>query len=167
MFRHLLSAAMLAVVVLVPPGAKGEDLHRNNPDPAPELALSPKLRGALRAEMAGLKAGIAELSVALAGGEWDKAAERAGRIRDSYILKQRLSRGELEQLERSLPADFLDMDERFHRHAGRLASAAHMQDHELAVFYFARMLEACGSCHVRYATHTFPGYRSPPAPHAH
>jgi hypothetical protein len=134
----------------------------------PALKLAPKLRAALLAEMAGLKAGVAELSVSLANGEWEKAAERATRIRDSYIMKQKLSRAELEQLERSLPADFIVMDERFHRHAEGLAQAAHRQDHELAVFYFAKMLEGCGSCHASYAAHTFPGYRrTESAPHAH
>ena len=134
----------------------------------PVLNLTPKLRAALVAEMAGLKAGVAELSVSLANGEWEKTAQRATRIRDSYIMKQKLSRAELEQLERSLPADFAAMDQRFHRHAEGLAHAAHMQDHELAVFYFAKMLEGCGSCHANYATHSFPGYRrTEPAPHAH
>jgi cytochrome c556 len=134
----------------------------------PALTLSPKLRAALLAEMAGLKAGVAELSVSLANGEWDKTAERATRIRDSYIMKQKLSRAELEQLERSLPADFVAMDQRFHRHAEGLAQAAHRQDHELAVFYFSKMLEGCGSCHASYAAHTFPGYRrTQPAPHTH
>jgi hypothetical protein len=134
----------------------------------PALTLSPKLRAALLAEMAGLKTGVAELSVSLANGEWEKAAERATRIRDNYIMKQKLSRAELEQLERSLPADFVAMDQRFHRHAEGLAQAAHGRDHELAVFYFAKMLEGCGSCHAGYATHAFPGYRrTAPAPHAH
>ena len=134
----------------------------------PVLKLTPKLRAALLAEMAGLKTGIAELSVSLAGGEWEQTAQRAALIRDSYIMKQKLSRAELEQLEHSLPADFVAMDQRFHRHAEGLAQAAHRQDHELAVFYFAKMLEGCGSCHARYATHSFPGYRrTQPAPHAH
>lgn len=134
----------------------------------PTLKLTPKLRAALLAEMAGLKTGVAELSVSLASGDWEKTAERAARIRDSYIMKQKLSRAELEQLERSLPADFVVMDQRFHRHAEGLVQAAHRQDHELAVFYYAKMLEGCGSCHARYAAHTFPGYRRQvPAPHVH
>jgi hypothetical protein len=134
----------------------------------PALTLSPKLRAALLAEMAGLRVGVAELSVSLANGEWEKTAERATRIRDSYIMKQKLSPAELKQLEHSLPADFVAMDEGFHRHAEGLAHAAHGQNHELAVFYFAKMLEGCGNCHASYAAHTFPGYRrTQPAPHAH
>jgi len=132
------------------------------------LTLAPTLRAALVAEMAGLKTGVADISVFLASGEWDKAAERATRIRDSYIMKQKLSPADLEQLERSLPPDFVAMDERFHQHAEGLAQAARKRDQELAVFYFSRMLEGCGGCHARYATHTFPGYRATePAPRAH
>src|SRR4030065_502157 len=88
----------------------------------PALTLSPKLRAALLAEMAGLKTGIAELSVSLANGEWDKAAQRAALIRDSYIMKQKLSRAELEQLEHSLPADFVAIDQRSEEHTSALQS---------------------------------------------
>jgi len=160
---------LLAASITTPLAAMAEVRHTaTTRGQAPVLALTPKLRTALVAEMAGIKAGVAELSVSLASGEWDKTAERATRIRDSYIMKQKLSRAELEQLERSLPADFLAMDGRFHQHAEGLAHAAHMQDHELAVFYFSKMLEGCGSCHARYATHTFPGFRrAEPATHTH
>lgn len=126
---------------------------------APILPLSPKLRGALVAEMAGVKEGVAELSGALATGEWDKAAGRAARIRDSYIMKQQLSRAELEQLERALPADFAEMDDVFHRRAEGLRRAAGEKNYELAVFYFSKMMEACGGCHARYATHVLPGFK--------
>ncbi len=135
---------------------------------APVLTLTPTLRAALTAEMAGIRADMAEISASLASGEWKKTARGATRIRDSYIMKQKLSRAELEQLERSLPAEFMAMDERFHRQADGLAQAAHAQDHELAVFYYSKMLESCGSCHASYATHSFPGFRrARPAAHAH
>lgn len=132
------------------------------------LALSPKLRAALIAEMAALKGGATELSVSLATGEWDKAARVAERMRDSYILKQQLSAEEREQLHRVLPAEFLALDERFHRHADALARAAADRDHELALFYFSRMMEGCVACHARYAAHTLKGF-APAAsrPHAH
>lgn len=125
----------------------------------PVLALSPKLRAALVAEMAGVKEGVAELSASLAMGEWDAAARRAERIRDSYIMKQKLSRSELEELERALPADFAKMDDAFHRHAEGLAHAAKARNHELAVFYFSKMMEGCGACHARYATHALKGFK--------
>ena len=160
MLRKITIATVLGAALAMPPaGMTGERHAVPAAGAAPVLKLAPKLRAALLAEMAGLKTGVAELSVSLAGGEWEKTAQRATRIRNSYIMKQKLSRAELEQLERSLPADFAAMDQRFHRHAEGLAQAAHKQDHELAVFYFAKMLEGCGSCHAHYAAHSFPGYR--------
>jgi hypothetical protein len=135
----------------------------------PALELSPKLRGALVAEMAGLKEGVAELTGALATGDWSRAGKRALAIRDSYILKQKLSRAELAELDHALPPDFQDMDARFHRYAEALAHAAEQHDGELAGFYLGRMIEGCIGCHTRYATHTLTGFKAgaPAAGHAH
>ena len=123
------------------------------------LPLSPKLRSALVAEMVGVKAGVAELSGLIAMGEWQAAAQHAENIRDSYIMKQKLSRAELEELERSLPADFVEMDSQFHRHADGLARASLEHNYELEVFYFSKMMEGCGACHARYATDVFDGFK--------
>lgn len=135
----------------------------------PELKLSPKLRGALVAEMAGLKTGTAELTGALATGDWSRARQRALAIRDSTILKQKLSRAELAELEHALPADFQERDARFHRHAEALAHAAENHDGELAGFYLGRMIEGCIGCHARYAGHALPGFKAgtPAAGHGH
>lgn len=135
----------------------------------PVLKLSPKLRAALVAEMAGLKEGSAELAATLATGDWARASQRALKMRDSYILKQKLTRAELAELEHALPREFAEMDARFHRHAEALAHAAERRDAELSAFYFFRMLDGCMSCHTRYATHVLPGFAAPaPAPaHAH
>jgi len=135
----------------------------------PDLKLSPKLRGALVAEMTGLKTGVAELTGSLATGDWPRARQRALTIRDSYILKQKLSRAELAELEHALPPEFQELDARFHRHAEALALAAENHDGELAGFYFGRMIEGCIGCHARYATHTLPGFKAgtPATGHAH
>jgi len=155
--RHVIG--MLMVMLSASVWAAGE----------PVLKLSPKLRGALVAEMAGLKEGMADLTGALATGDWPRASKRALAIRDSYILKQKLTRDELEELEHALPQDFQDMDVRFHRHAEALAQAAERHDGELAGFYLGRMIDGCVSCHTRYATHTLPGFSmgAPAAGHAH
>lgn len=154
---------VLGIVVTGVLAALSVALAQDHPAPkavgAPALPLSPKLHAALVAEMAGVKEGVAELSASLAMGEWEAAARRAERIRDSYILKQKLTPAELEELERALPADFAERDEAFHRHAEGLAHAAKARNYELAVFYFSKMMEGCGSCHARYATHVFKGFR--------
>ena len=126
---------------------------------ASALPLSAKHRAALIAEMLGVKAGVAELSGSIAMGDWKAAAQQAERIRDSYIMKQKLSSEELEQLEHALPADFIEKDSEFHRHADGLAHAARAHDYELEVFYFSKMMEGCGACHARYATDVFKGFK--------
>ncbi len=168
MFKKSFVAVLLAASVAVPLTGSSAEPHADAAkDKAPVLALTPKLRGALVAEMAGLKGGIAELTVALSSGEWDKLARRAERIRDSYIMKQKLSAEEMTQLHRALPAEFLEFDERFHRHAELLAHAAQQHDGELAVFYLSRMTEGCVHCHARYATHVFKGFRPAAETHTH
>ncbi len=167
MFKRSIAIVLLTASIAVPlTGSSAEPQADATKDKAPVLALTPKLRGALVAEMAGLKGDIAELVVALAAGEWDKLARSAERIRDSYIMKQKLSAEEMAQLHRALPAEFLELDERFHRHAESLAHAAQRHDGELAVFYLSRMTEGCVNCHARYSTHVFKGLR-PVAETAH
>ncbi|OGI43462.1 MAG: hypothetical protein A2150_03385 [Candidatus Muproteobacteria bacterium RBG_16_64_11] len=169
MLKRSIAVVLLAGAIAGPStGSSAEPQAGATKDMAPVLALTPKLRGALVAEMAGLKGGIAELAVALAAGEWDKLARRAERIRDSYIMKQKLSAEEMSQLHRALPAEFLELDERFHRHAESLAHAAQQHDGELAAFYLFRMTEGCVNCHARYATHVLKGFRrATETPHTH
>lgn len=126
---------------------------------APVLPLSANHRAALIAEMLGLKTGVAELSGSIAMGQWTATAAQARRIRDSYIMKQKLTIAELEKLEHALPADFIEKDSQFHRHADGLAHAAMEHNYELEVFYFSKMMEGCGACHARYATHVFKGFK--------
>lgn len=126
---------------------------------APVLPLSTKHRAALMAEMLGVKAGVAELSGTIAMGEWKATAQHAERIRDSYIMTQSLTKAEIEQLESALPADFIEKDGQFHRHADGLAQAALAHNYELEVFYFSKMMEGCGACHARYATHVFKTFK--------
>lgn len=169
MFGKSLIAALFIASMVIPLEGMSETRQAvASGNKAPVLALSPKLRAALVAEMAGIKEELAVLAPAIAMGDWDVATKRAERIRDSYIMKQKLSRADLEELERALPPDFAEMDARFHRHAEGLAHAAATQNHELSVFYLSRMLEGCGSCHARYATHVLKGFKQPePAGHGH
>jgi hypothetical protein len=132
--------------------------HMTTDKYSPTLDLPSKLRTALVAEMVGLREGVADIAVKLASGEWEAVANRAMRIRDSFIMKQKLSHEELAHLEHALPTEFLVLDEQFHRHADSLAKAAHGRDGELATFYYYKMTEGCVGCHARYATHTFKGF---------
>ncbi len=125
------------------------------------VALPPKLRATLIAEMVGLKQGVADLAGSLSTGEWSSAAKTAGAIRDSYILRQALSASDLRELESILPPAFAELDAQLHEHADALADAAEQHNAELTVFYYGKLLDGCQSCHRRYAIHTLPGFAVP------
>ncbi len=148
----VVAAALLAITTAAAPPAP-------QPQPKNGPALPPQLRGALMDEMIAVRDGIAEIAASLGSGEWETAAHRAERIRDSFILKQKLANTELEALERGLPRDFLERDANFHADADGLARAARAKDYKLAVFYFSQMLSGCADCHMRYAADTLSGFR--------
>lgn len=151
-----------------PPHAPGAEPTARVPVAGPVLDLPVALREALLAEMAGLRERVAALAAQLATGEWTQAAETARQVRDSYIMKQKLSDAELEALGRVLPAQFAALDARFHRHAEGLAHAAEARESELALYYLGKMLEGCQQCHSLYATHTLTGFEAPrPEAHRH
>jgi hypothetical protein len=124
--------------------------------PAGIQALSAPLREALSQEMIALQSGMMTIIPAFASGDWAEVAATARRMEQSYILKQALSAGQLEELHALLPADFLELDAQFHYLAGMLDHAASNRKPELAAFYFSRMLEACAACHSQHAAEKFP-----------
>ena len=96
------------------------------------------------------------LVAAIISGNWDQASDIGSKIHDSYILKQKLTKAQAEELHRTLPVSFQEMDQVLHRYAAKLARAAKNKNAELTVFYFYKMTDACLGCHTRYATHRFP-----------
>lgn len=160
MFRRTATGIVIAAVIAALSLVQAQDQVAPQTANAPVLPLSAKHRAALIAEMLGVKAGVAELSGSIAMGEWKATAQQAERIRDSYIMKQKLTSAELEELEHALPADFIDKDSEFHHHADGLAQAAAAHNYELEVFYYSKMMDGCGGCHTRYATHVFKGFES-------
>lgn len=145
----------LLVVAGFSPAVESQEAHHEG------IELSATLHEALAAEMAAIDAGISSLATSIARGDWPTVRSESQRIHDSFILKQELSEAELEELHRSLPAGFLALDARFHQHAKQLAHVAEEGDGELAVFYFAKLIEGCVDCHTTYAAEAFPGLASP------
>ena len=119
--------------------------------------LSPELQELLRKEMLLLRDGMCGLSTEIQQGGWESAAEIAGKMRDSFILKKSLTADQKKELTTKLPPEFVHLDRRFHETAGKLVHAAHKRDVELSIFYQARMLEACTNCHAQFAPVRFPG----------
>jgi hypothetical protein len=127
--------------------------------------LSPELRAAFIAEMQNLDSCLQRAVSAVARADWVAAERTAAEIKDSFILKQRLSAAQLAELDKVLPAPFLALDRRFHEQAERLAAAAKSADAELAAFSTYKLTEACVSCHAQYAQHRFPGLAAPDSVH--
>jgi len=120
------------------------------------VELSAELHRALITEMVAIDAAISSLASSIARGDWPAIRRESQKIHDSFILQQKLSEAELEELHQSLPPGFLELDSRFHQHAQQLAHVAEQGDSELAVFYFTKLVEGCIECHATYAADSFP-----------
>ena len=161
--RRSIAVVAAIVVSLVVTGA---GVAQESPAPPaswqiPTVKLSTTQRGALDAEMRGRKDGVVQISVAIVQGDWELGAETAARMRDRSIMKGRLTRKQIEELDRSLPAALVKADERLRQDADALGRAMKARNGDLAVSHFSKMLRACVGCHVLYATHVFRGF--PPA----
>ena len=128
----------------------------------PIQKLSPELRGLFRDEMVALQGAMLELVPAIVSGDTEATARLAERMRAGYVLAQRLTDAQRDELERMLPAAFVERDGEFHELAGGLADAAREHRASLVPFYFYKLTESCAGCHARYAAHRFPGYAKPP-----
>ena len=119
-------------------------------------SLSPEIRELLSKEMLLVQEGMMEIIPAYSEGNTIEIASIAKQIKESFILKQKLTKEQRQELHSKLPAKFLELDERFHYNAGMLEHAADMKKHELIGFYFSQLSEACAGCHSQYAMHRFP-----------
>lgn len=153
-------AILLVTIVSAPVSAGYEQTHKRlHQPPTASQKLSPRLRQLLIKEMLALQKGMKLLVAAIISGNWDKASDIGSKIHDSYILKQKLTKAQAEELHRTLPVSFQEMDQALHQYAAKLAQAAKNKNAELTVFYFYKMTDACLGCHTRYATHRFPHLR--------
>ena len=124
-----------------------------------EFHLSHDLKELLNQEMNGIQAGMMKIIPAIAAGDWETIAGIAKNINDSFILKQKLTQKQIEELHHSLPAGFIEIDQNFHSTAEKLAHSAHQQDAELVNFYFYKLHNQCTQCHSKYATERFPNLK--------
>jgi len=123
-----------------------------------EVLLSTDLRSLLNQEMGLIQQGVMDMVPAIAAGKWDKVSAIGQKIKESFILKQKLTDAQIEELHRVLPQQFIEMDMDFHKSAGMLAHAAEMKNADVVNFYFYKMNAACVSCHGKYAAERFPGF---------
>ena len=160
MVSHKLSRLLIAICLFVPLQALAEDIapHGSDASSNQALRLSPELREILVAEMLAVQDGMKSLIPAISSGNWHAIAEIGRKIHDSYIMKQKLSKSQVEELHRSLPVGFLELDHSFHHFAGMLAHAAEQKNADVVNFYFFKLNEACVTCHAKFAAHRFPGF---------
>jgi hypothetical protein len=163
------TAVITAAIVLAGPwqAAAEPENHGQETLASGVQALSAPLREALSQEMVQLQSGMMALIPAFVSGDWTLVAETATQMDESYILKQALTSEQLDELHHGLPPEFLELDAEFHYFAGMLSHAAANRKAELAAFYYSRMLEACHSCHAKFALEKFPALARPDDAPAH
>ena len=125
-----------------------------------EIRFSPELKQLLIEEMVAIQEGMMALIPAISSGDWRAIVEIGTKLHDSYIMKQKLSKSQIEEFHHSLPTAFQELDHSFHHSAGMLAHAAETKNADVVNFYFFKLTETCVSCHSRFATHRFPGFVS-------
>jgi len=154
--KNIICLALL--VVVLPVMSFGEEQHKQQEgDTAQGVeALSQDLRDLLSQEMVALQDGMMSIIPAYASGNWDEIAVTAGKIKNSYIIKQRLSESQKKELHAVLPPEFIENDQKFHYFSGMLAHAAKNKKVELINFYFSEMNALCVECHSKYAVRRFP-----------
>jgi len=122
-----------------------------------EIHLSAGLHQLLNEEMAAIESGMQALIPNISSGEWETVASIAQNISDSFIMKQKLTVAQKEELHQALPPLFIEMDQDFHASAAMLAHAAGMKNADVVNFYFFKLTNACVACHTKFAAQRFPG----------
>jgi hypothetical protein len=122
--------------------------------------LSPELRALLQQEMQALQNGMIAVIPAFVSGDLKAVEEIAKNMKDSFILRQSITREQMHELHSTLPESFIEMDKEFHYFAGMLSHTANRKKLELVNFYLSKLTESCVACHSQYATHKFPGFLS-------
>jgi hypothetical protein len=123
-----------------------------------ELNLSDDLKAILSEEMTAIEKGMTGLVHEIAHGNWGAIEKTATMMEQSYIMKQKLSKHQLEELHHKLPHGFVELDQEFHKTAGMLAHVAKERHSDLVAFYFYKLTESCMKCHAKYAKNKFPGF---------
>ncbi len=121
-----------------------------------KLHLSHDLKVILNQEMNGIEQGMMKIIPAISAGNWENINNIARKIKNSFILKQKLTKEQIAELHDSLPAAFIEMDHSFHATAEKLAHAAMQHDAELVNFYYYKLHGQCIKCHSKYALERFP-----------
>jgi cytochrome c556 len=133
-----------------------------------QVDLSAPVKKLIIKEMRLIQKGMLAINKAAVRGDWKEIEKTAMQIKNSYILKQKLTAAQKKELGHKLPADFKEKDQKLHEYAGMLAHVAEEKKLELVSFYTYKMTESCMACHAKYAPQRFTGFKSlKPKEHKH
>ena len=155
-FLKLTTLALVAILLCLSPVALAASHEHDEQNAKPDsqqtqhmesqsskkVELSPGLLTLLNQEMRLIQQGVMDMVPAIAAGEWDKVSALGLKIKKSFILKQKLTDEQKEELHRVLPEQFIEMDMDFHTSAGMLEHAAEIRNADVVHFYFYNM-NAC------------------------
>ncbi len=122
--------------------------------------LSPELRVLLKQEMLAVQEGMQKMVPAFVSGNYKEVSEVAGKIKNSFIMKQKITSEQKHELHKKLPKDFIVKDKQFHKYAGMLQHVSEEGHTELVSFYYSKLLDSCVGCHSVHAKHRFPLFRN-------
>ncbi len=121
-----------------------------------EIAFPQEVKELITQEMQALQQGMHEIVPAIVSGDWEQLEKTGRQMRDSYIMKQQLTKAQKQALQASLPKRFKEVDRDFHRSTEMLSKAAEQRDMEMVIFHYSKITAACVNCHSQYATQRFP-----------
>ena len=148
--KMFLPAVFLLFMMLVFATCVNAERDDHEARPGHGLQLPQKYKALFQDEMRMLEKEMQALLPAVAKMDWHVIHDKGLAIYNGFILRQRLSRHEHEELHDLLPGGFLEMDLQFHAYGKRLAHAAEAKDGELVGYYYGRMVQACIACHGKY-----------------
>ncbi|HEC15042.1 MAG TPA: hypothetical protein ENI99_00485 [Sedimenticola sp.] len=143
-------------------GTAAEATHHGDGQKPSTIPFPQEIKPLITQEMQALQQGMHEIVPAIVSGDWSRLEETGRQMRDSYIMKRKLTKEQKKRLHASLPESFKKEDQAFHHAAGKLSRAAENRNMELVLFYYYKMAEACVNCHSQHATHRFPALTATP-----
>ena len=120
--------------------------------------LSSGLKTLLSQEMIEVERSMKSIFSNMIAGNYEDIEKEATGIKNSFILKKKLTQEQKHELHTTVSTEFISQDKAFHATAGKLATAAEFEDKEDINKYFNQMTNSCVKCHSIFATHRFTNF---------
>ncbi len=121
--------------------------------------LSSGLKTLLSQEMIAVEISMKNIFSNMIAGNYEAIEKEATGIKNSFILKKKLTQEQKHELHTTVSKEFITQDKTFHATAGKLASAAEFEDIKDVNMYFNQMTNSCVKCHSTFATHRFSNFK--------